>query len=80
MEVKKGIEQASQKLLEYLESKRKFLQTEKDIHDLAMITTNGNTEVSDIVAKALIEAGSKIVVNIEESPTGLHELKVRINF
>lgn len=76
MEVKKGLEFASKKFLEYLEEKRATVKDKKDIYNLAMVTTNNNEEISDIVSKALEVSGNKAVINIEESQTGLTELKV----
>jgi chaperonin GroEL len=78
MDVKRGIEFGSKSLINYLESIRTFIKTKKEIYDLAMITTNNNEEISDIISKALIESGKKIVVNLEESQSGQHELKVNL--
>jgi chaperonin GroEL len=76
LEVKKGIDLAAQKFLHYLDSIKTSLQNEKELFSLAMITTNKDKQISEIVTKALIESGNKCIIQIEESNIGNTELKV----
>lgn len=77
-DVKKGIEQAAKILLEFLEQIKRKITKKQDIHNLAMITTNKDKLISEIITEALIRTGLNGFLNIEESPTGLTELLVCI--
>jgi chaperonin GroEL len=76
IEVKKGIEFAAKKMIEYLEEIKIKIKTHKDLFDLAMITTNQNVEISEIVSEALSKVGLKGLITLEESQTGNTQLKV----
>lgn len=41
-----------------------------------MITTNKDKEISQVVSQALVESNNKTIIQIEESLSGLTELKV----
>lgn len=76
LEVKKGIEIASNTFIQYLENMKKVIVNKKELHNLAMITTNRDTNVSDIVSEAIFQLGVDGLIEIEESPTGLTELLI----
>ncbi len=76
LEVKKGIQQASKSLIDYLEKTKSYVKTKQDLWNLAMITTNKNTEISEVISEALIQGGEKAIIQIEESQTGATHLKI----
>ncbi len=76
LEVKKGIEQASKSLIDYFEKTKSYVKTKQDLWNLAMITTNKNKEISEVISEALIQVGEKAIIQIEESQTGFTELKI----
>ncbi len=67
---------AAQKFKDYLDSIKTHLKNENELFSLAMITTNKDKQISEIVTKAVIESGNKCIIQIEESNTGYTELKV----
>ncbi len=74
--MKKGIEFAAKKLLEYFEEIKIHIKSHKDLFNLAMITTNQNEEISEIIAEALDKVGLKGTITLEESQTGKTALKI----
>jgi len=76
LEIKKGIEKASQELLKYLNLTKSYINTKEDLLNLAMITTNKDQEISNLVASALTKSEGKSIIQIEESQTGLSSLRV----
>lgn len=76
LEVKKGIQQASKSLIDYLEKTKSYVKTKQDLWNLAMITTNKNREISEVISEALIQGGEKAIIQIEESQTGATYLKI----
>ena len=80
LDVKKGVDEAAKVLLEYLLKTRSFVKNKKDLMNLAMITTNKDEEISEVISQALIAVGEKAIIQIEESNTGLTHLKVKNNY
>ncbi len=76
LDVKKGVDEAAKVLLEYLLETRSFVKNKKDLMNLAMITTNKDEEISEVISQALIAVGEKAIIQIEESNTGYTHLKV----
>lgn len=62
--------------MEYLEKSKKKISNKEEILNLAMITTNKDSEISEIVTESLMKTGINGFLNIEESPTGLTQLFV----
>ena len=59
-----------------MEKSRKKISNKEEILNLAMITTNKDSEISEIVTESLMKTGINGFLNIEESPTGLTQLLV----
>ena len=76
MEVKKGIDQAAKIMVEYLQKTKAEVKNRKDLWNLAMISTNKDEEISEIITEALIAVGNKAVIQLEESQTGKNDIKV----
>jgi len=63
-------------MIKYLEEIKFKISCHKDLFNLAMITTNQNLEISEIVSEALSKVGLKGLITLEESQTGSTQLKV----
>jgi chaperonin GroEL len=76
IEVKKGIEMASFAVLSFLEKIKKKIKSEEDVFNLAMIVSNGEKKISEIVTKAISLTEKNTQLQIEESITGENNLSV----
>ncbi len=76
IDIRKGIEFAGKILLEFFEKNIRKVSKKEEIFDLAMITTNKDKIISEIITESLFKIGLNGLVNIEESPTGLTDLLV----
>ncbi len=76
IDIKKGIELAGKILIKFFDETKRKVTKKEDIFNLAMITTNKDKIISDIITESLIKTGLSGFINIEESPTGLTELLV----
>ena len=76
IDLKRGIEYAGKISLKYLENTKGRIKKRSEIYDLAMIVTNKDELISEIITDALIKTGTNGYLNIEESPTGITDLMV----
>lgn len=76
IDIRRGIEFAGKIFLEFLEKNKRKVSKRDDIFNLAMITTNKDKIISEIITESLFKTGLNGFVNIEESPTGLTDLLV----
>jgi chaperonin GroEL len=70
VEVKKGIEFATRKAVEYLKETSKDITDEGQLKQVATISANNDTEVGELISAAMEKVGQDGVVTIEESKTG----------
>lgn len=77
IDIKRGIELAGKILLEFLEKNKIKITKKEEIFNLAMITTNKDRLISEIITDALMKTGLNGFLNIEGSPTGLTDLLVK---
>jgi chaperonin GroEL (HSP60 family) len=75
--MKRGLNFAASKFLDYLESCSKPITRKDELFNLAMITTNNHQEISMIISEALITLGINGIINIEESNYGINQLIVK---
>ncbi|HET6503268.1 MAG TPA: chaperonin GroEL [Amycolatopsis sp.] len=66
--VKRGIDQAVGRLVDYLEKAAHPVRTEHDYARVAAISANDDDAVGSVIAKALHTVGDTGVVTVEESP------------
>ena len=66
MEIKRGIEKAVKAITAHLESMSKPIQDKKEIAQIATISANGDTNIGDIIAKALEKVGKDGILTVEE--------------
>jgi chaperonin GroEL len=74
LDIKKGIDQAANELIKELSNIKVFIKKKEDLYSLAMITTNKNIEISEIITEAVINLGITGIISLEESPSGENRL------
>ena len=70
VEVKRGIDEAVKKVIEYLENYSKEITDEEQLKQVATISANNDTVVGELISTAMDKVGRDGVVTIEESRTG----------
>ena len=66
MEIKKGIEKAVKEITAELKKLSKPIQDRKEIAQVATISANGDTEIGEIIAKAMERVGKDGTITVEE--------------
>ncbi len=66
MEIKKGIEKAVKEIVKELKALSKPIQDHKEIAQVATISANGDTEIGNIIAKAMEKVGKDGTITVEE--------------
>ena len=67
MEVKRGIEKAVKEIVSELKKLSKPIQDRKEIAQVATISANGDTEIGEIIAKAMEKVGKDGTITVEEA-------------
>ena len=67
MEVKRGIEKAVKGITAELKKLSKPIQDRKEIAQVATISANGDTEIGEIIAKAMEKVGKDGTITVEEA-------------
>lgn len=67
MEVKRGIEKAVKEITAELKKLSKPIQDRKEIAQVATISANGDTEIGEIIAKAMEKVGKDGTITVEEA-------------
>ncbi|KAL0263830.1 UNVERIFIED_CONTAM: hypothetical protein PYX00_011129 [Menopon gallinae] len=76
MDLKRGIDLATETVIKELSAKAKKIATNDEIKQIATISANGESEVGDLIAKAIEKVGSEGVITIEEAKGLESNLKV----
>jgi chaperonin GroEL len=76
MLVKRGIDKATKLIVQTLQSKSKAISDNKEIAQVATISSNNDTEIGGLIAKALERVGKDGVITVEEGKTFENELEV----
>jgi chaperonin GroEL len=66
MELKRGIEKAVKAIAEELKKLSKPIQNQSEIAQVATISANGDTEIGEIIAKAMEKVGKDGTITVEE--------------
>lgn len=66
MEIKKGIEKAVKEITAHQKKMSKPIQDRKEIAQVATISANGDTEIGEIIAKAMEKVGKDGTITVEE--------------
>jgi len=67
MDLKKGIEKATKKVVEELEKLSKPIKNTEEIAQVATISANGDQEIGSIIAKAMESVGKDGTITVEEA-------------
>lgn len=75
-QIKRGIDKAVEKVVLELGKLSQDVQGNKEITQVGTISANNDTEIGEIIAKAMDKVGKEGVITIEESKTSATELEV----
>ncbi|MEK9968015.1 MAG: chaperonin GroEL, partial [Ferrovibrio sp.] len=76
MDLKRGIDLAVEKIVEDLKSRSKKISGAKEIAQVGTISANGDTEIGNMIAKAMEKVGNEGVITVEEAKSLETELDV----
>ncbi|MGH7016216.1 MAG: chaperonin GroEL, partial [Caulobacteraceae bacterium] len=76
MDLKRGVEKAVIKVVEHIKSSSKKVTTNQEIAQVGSISANGDTEIGDMIAKAMEKVGNEGVITVEEAKSLETELDV----
>jgi chaperonin GroEL len=76
MDLKRGVDKAVAKVVEEIKSSSRKVTTNAEIAQVGTISANGDTEVGDMIAKAMEKVGNEGVITVEEAKTAETELDV----
>ncbi|HEV2365256.1 MAG TPA: chaperonin GroEL [Caulobacteraceae bacterium] len=76
MDLKRGVDKAVTKVVEHIKSSSKKVTTNQEIAQVGSISANGDTEIGDMIAKAMEKVGNEGVITVEEAKSLETELDV----
>ena len=76
MDVKRGIDQAVQVVLEDLNKRSKKVKTNDEVAQVGTISANGEAEIGDMIAEAMQKVGNEGVITVEEAKSLDSEVEV----
>src|ERR1700692_894990 len=76
MDLKRGVEKAVIKVVEHIKSTSKKVTTNQEIAQVGSISSNGDAEIGDMIAKAMEKVGNEGVITVEEAKSLDTELDV----
>jgi chaperonin GroEL len=76
MDLKRGIDLATEAIITNLKSMSKEVKTEEEISQVGSISANNDTEIGKLISEAMAKVGKEGVITIEESKTADTNLEV----
>jgi len=76
MDLKRGIDKAVTAVLADIKASAKKVENNSEIAQVGTISANGDSEVGDMIAKAMEKVGNEGVITVEEAKTAETELDV----
>ncbi len=76
MDLKRGVDKAVAKVVEEIKSSSKKVTTNQEIAQVGSISANGDTEIGEMIAKAMAQVGNEGVITVEEAKSLETELEV----
>src|SRR5438876_4812360 len=76
MDLKRGIDQAVEAVVEDIRKRSKKISTNDEIAQVGTISANGDTEIGKMIAKAMQKVGNEGVITVEEAKSLETELEV----
>lgn len=77
VELSKGIREASEQAMAIVQSLAMEVQEEEEVRRVAMVSSNGDVEISDLLTRAIMAAGKDGTVSIEEGKGTETTLEIR---
>ncbi|MCJ2098237.1 TCP-1/cpn60 chaperonin family protein, partial [Methylobacterium sp. E-046] len=76
MDLKRGIDLATQAAVKDITSRAKKVSTSDEVAQVGTISSNGDTEIGQMIAHAMQKVGNEGVITVEEAKTAETELDV----
>jgi chaperonin GroEL len=76
MDLKRGIDQAVQAVVDHLKSKSKKVTNNEEIAQVGTVSANGDSEIGKMIAQAMEKVGKEGVITVEEAKSMETELSV----
>src|SRR5512137_232658 len=76
MDLKRGVDKAVARVIEEIKSNAKKVSANSEIAQVGTISANGDTEVGEMIARAMEKVGNEGVITVEEAKTAETELDV----
>jgi len=76
MDLKRGIDKAVAEIVKELEAKTRKITTSGEVAQVGSLSANGETEIGDMIAKAMEKVGNEGVITVEEAKSIQTELDV----
>src|SRR5688500_19052261 len=76
MDLKRGVDKAVAKIVEEIKASAKKVSANAEIAQVGTISANGDTEVGEMIARAMEKVGNEGVITVEEAKTAETELDV----
>jgi chaperonin GroEL len=76
MDLKRGVDKAVLKVVDHIKSTSKKVTTNQEIAQVGAISANGDTDIGDMIAKAMEKVGNEGVITVEEAKSLDTELDV----
>ena len=76
MDLKRGIDKSVAKVIEEIKANAKKVSANSEIAQVGTISANGDTEVGEMIARAMDKVGNEGVITVEEAKTAETELDV----
>ncbi|KAJ3043235.1 chaperonin [Rhizophlyctis rosea] len=76
MDLRKGVQQAVQQIVDFLSQNKKNITTSQEIAQVATISANGDKHVGQLIAQAMEKVGKEGVITVQEGKTLVDELDI----
>ena len=76
VELKRELEAASEKVLKFIKTLAKPIESKESMREVALVSSNGDVEVADMVVDALSQVGKDGGVQIVDSPSVFSKVEV----
>ena len=76
MDLKRGIDFATEEVVKHITSRSKKIKTEEEIGQIGTISANGEKEIGEMISNAMQKVGQEGVITVEEAKSMATELDV----
>jgi chaperonin GroEL len=76
MDLKRGVDKAVAEVVKYLEANTKKITTSAEVAQVGTLSANGESEIGEMIAKAMEKVGNEGVITVEEAKSIQTELDV----